>query len=119
MNWHTTQIDDTHILTIYGRFDAHGVPAIKGWLSQVTTNPQPQVQVNLGEVHFIDSAALSVLINGLKQCRIRGGQLVVTELSQPVRIIFELTKMDQIFHLKTQKPESLKQLASSPREVSP
>lgn len=97
MEWQTTHIDGIEVLTINGRFDAHGAPAIKTWLLQAAAGDKPKVLVRLADAHFIDSAALATLIAGLKQCRTRGGALILCELAQPVRIIFELTQMDQMF----------------------
>lgn len=113
MNWHVKQIDNIHILTINGRFDAHTAPAIKTWLRQVTVQTRPQILVHLGGTHFIDSAALAVLISGLKRCREQDGELVLTNLAQPVRIIFELTRMDQIFTIMASDSAALAALAHS------
>lgn len=107
MNWHVTQRDSAYLVQLNGRFDAHTAPAVRSWLTQVTEAPQPQIVVDLGGVHFVDSSALGALAAGLQQCRSRGGRLVLTRLTQPVRIIFELTGLDQIFTITATEAEAL------------
>ena len=86
------------ILRINGRFDVHIVKEIASWLDQVVkTSPQPQILINLQEVHFIDSAALAVLVGGFKQAQKKEGQFCVCDLQQPVRIILEITGLDKAF----------------------
>ena len=46
-------------------------------------------------VNFVDSAGLAALVKGMKRSRELGGNLVIFGLQQPVRIIFELTRLDK------------------------
>lgn len=89
--------NDVAILALSGRFDAHLAPNVKEWLTSIQTVSQPKVVINLKDVHFIDSAALAVLVSSMKNCRQRNGNLVLCELKQSVRIIFELTHLDSAF----------------------
>ncbi len=97
MNTQVIWRDEVPLLKLSGRFDAHGVAAIRGWLRDMTAVARPRLIIDLGAVEYIDSAALGLLVASLKRCRERGGQMVLTSLAQPVRIIFELTQMDQVF----------------------
>ena len=82
-----------------GRFDAHTAPPLASWLDQVSAQLPAQVVVNLEHVYFIDSTALATLVRGMKRCRQQGGDLHLCALQSPVRIIFELTRMDRAFSL--------------------
>lgn len=95
------------ILDLGGRFDAHLVPSVKQWLDQATTTAPAQVIVDLSNVHFIDSMALAILVRGMKRCRQQQGDLYVCGLQQPVRIIFELTRLDKAFTLFTDREQAL------------
>ena len=67
--------------------------------------------VNLGGVSFMDSAALATLVLAMKRCRQAGGDLRLCNLQQPVRIIFELTRLDKAFDIYASETEALAQAA--------
>ena len=90
------EIDGMPVLELEGRFDAHTVTQVKDWIGEYKTNHSYLI-VNLAEATFIDSAALATLVQGMKQCRELGGDLFLCQLAQPVRIIFELTRLDRAF----------------------
>lgn len=107
MNMTTRSVDEVQILALQGRFDAHEVPRVAAWLKQVCQAAPACVVVNLAEVDFIDSTALGALVQGMKTCRLHGGDVRVCALQQPVRIIFELTRLDRAFALFVSEDEAL------------
>jgi len=92
------------VLEIAGRFDAHVAPDVLAWYKQT---PSSAVVVNLAGVNFIDSSALAALAGGMKRCRQRGGDLKLCGLQQPVRIIFELTRMERAFDIFATEAEAV------------
>jgi anti-sigma B factor antagonist len=97
MNQVSRTINGVAVLELSGRFDSHAAPAISAWMTTVTERKPARVVVNLSGVHFIDSAALSALVSGMKHCRMSKGELYLCCLQQPVRIIFELTRLNRAF----------------------
>lgn len=93
MTLKTRTIGEVSLLELSGRFDAHVAPAVKEWQDRAAA----RVVVDLGAVTFVDSTALATLVRGMKHCRQNGGDLRLCGLQQPVRIIFELTKLDRAF----------------------
>ena len=100
------------ILELAGRFDAYGAPRVSEWLKQATRSDPAHVVVNLAGVNFIDSVALGTLVQGLKRCRECHGNLHLCSLQQPVRIIFELTKLDRAFDIFPDEDAAVKAFAS-------
>ena len=62
-------------------------------------NRSPNSVVDLRKVEFIDSSLLGALVVGLKSSTLRHGDLKVVGLQQPVRAMFELTRMHRIFDI--------------------
>ena len=90
-------VNGVDILELSGRFDAYEVPAVANWFNN---HPQTSyVIVNLSGVGFIDSSGLATLVKGLKICRQNNGDLYLSNLSQAVFIIFELTRLDKAFKI--------------------
>ncbi|WP_293127144.1 STAS domain-containing protein [Microcoleus sp. bin38.metabat.b11b12b14.051] len=55
--------------------------------------------IDMGDVDFIDSSGLCALVGGLNAARHRGCRLVICNLSVTVRLIFEITQLDQLFEI--------------------
>lgn len=84
------------VVKLQGRLDAHQGKQVDAQLT-AAIYPGGCMVVNLGKVHFIDSTGLSVLVKVMKHQREQQGEFVLCELQQPVRIIFELTRLDKMF----------------------
>ncbi len=95
------------ILELDGRFDAHVTPPVVQRLEQAASTSPAQVVVNLTGVHFVDSTALAALVKGMKRCRQQNGDLYLCGLQQPVRIIFELTRLDKAFEIYATEAEAV------------
>jgi anti-sigma B factor antagonist len=111
MALNTRSIGNVAVLELAGRFDAHMTPPVVDWLERTATKSPAQVVVNLANVHFIDSSALAVLVKGMKRCRQQNGDLYLAGLQQPVRIIFELTRLDKAFQIYQHENEAVEGFA--------
>lgn len=107
INMRTTE--RTSIVDLSGRLDAHQSNHVTKKLSEAV-EITPRIVVNLGKVHFIDSTGLATLVRGMRKSREKQGDLVLCELQQPVRIIFELTRLDQAFEIYTSEQAALQAL---------
>jgi anti-sigma B factor antagonist len=87
------------VLDLSGRFDAYEVPPVQEWLEKAAAAPPAHILVNMAEVNFIDSTALATLVQGMKRSREQGGDLRLCCLQQPVRIIFELTRLNKAIEI--------------------
>lgn len=106
MDLKSRSLDNVAILELSGRFDAYEAPAVRDWLKKVEGAASTNVVVNLAGVNFIDSTGMSTLIQGMKHCREQGGNLHLCGLQKPVRIIFELTRLDKAFQLFADEEEA-------------
>lgn len=97
MNIATEHDDETTILALAGRFDAHEVDQFRGQLDAIVAGGRHHLTVDLGNVNFIDSSALAELVRGMKHTRELGGDLTLRSPSDPVRVIFELTGLHRAF----------------------
>ncbi|MCI0477481.1 MAG: STAS domain-containing protein [Anaerolineales bacterium] len=97
----------TQILELGGRFDAYGAPQVVKWFDENLTAGSGNIVVDLAGVNFIDSTALATLVQGMKRARQANGDLRLCSLQQPVRIIFELTRLDKAFDIFASQAEAL------------
>lgn len=106
MDIRTHSIDTTAIIELQGRLDAHQGKQVDTALSESLTNRNRTI-INLKKVHFIDSTGLAILVKGMKHHREQAGEMVLCELQQPVRIIFELTRLDRVFNIYPTETDAL------------
>ena len=106
METQTRIMDAVQVVDLHGRLDAHQGKQVDSVLA-AATGQRSRTVVNLSKVHFIDSTGLSVLVKGMKHHREQQGDLVLCELQQPVRIIFELTRLDRMFTIYATETDAL------------
>ncbi len=53
--------------------------------------------IDLKDVKFVDSSGLGALVSAMQTMRNANGKLFVCSISDQVRMLFELTKIDRIF----------------------
>ncbi len=109
MNQHQYKENGIPILELSGRFDAHAADSVRDQLGDLSAGGV----VDMSGVNFIDSTALAVLVQGMKRCREAGGDLILCNLQQATRIIFELTRFDRAFTICSQLDEATSKLSPS------
>lgn len=57
------------------------------------------ILLDLQDVKFMDSSGLGAIVAALKTVRAAGGQLYLCSPNQQVKMLFELTSVDQVFEL--------------------
>lgn len=92
---------DRPLVELVGRFDAHEVPGFRAAVDQLVAVAGSKVRVDLSQVVFIDSSALAELVRAQKTARGRDGDLILGALSDPVRIILELTALLGVFTVES------------------
>lgn len=90
---------DIVFLQLAGRFDITSMDPVREWFETAIPAGHNNIVVNLSDVSFVDSAALAVLVQGMKRSREVNGDVRLCCLRQPVRMIFELTRLDKAFEI--------------------
>lgn len=55
------------------------------------------VGVDLSKVSYIDSSGIAALVEGFQRARTRGGRFVLVAISDAVRAVLELARLDRVF----------------------
>jgi len=63
--------------------------------------------VDFTETGYIDSSGLGVLVSLSKKIREVGGELRLSTLSEDLRTLFELTKLDTLFRISDSRQDGL------------
>jgi anti-sigma B factor antagonist len=86
---------------IGGELDAGNVDRLINAVAPLPSMNGGQIQLDLGGVTFIDSSGLGALITLNNRVTSVGGSVVVRSASAPVRRLLAITKMDEVFGLKS------------------
>jgi anti-sigma B factor antagonist len=89
--------DSANVLTLNGEIDLHVSPDIERVLMSMISKRPPHVVVDLSAVTFIDSSGLAVLIHALQNIQEYGGKLLLSGITEDVRSIFKMARLDQVF----------------------
>jgi anti-sigma B factor antagonist len=95
------------ILSLSGRFDSSESARMTAWVEDQTA---ANIIINLAEVNFVDSSALAVMVKAMKRCRSQKGDLILCQMQQMVRVIFELTRLDKAISIYETEAEAIKAL---------
>jgi anti-anti-sigma factor len=82
---------DTTRLVAVGEIDASSAHTFEAAAMQALAEVPAQVEVDLGEVGFIDSSGLRAIITLSNRARERHADVVVTGLSMAARRVLEIT----------------------------
>ena len=83
--------DQTHVLALRGELDVATVPRLADPLREAIAAGKTAVVIDLGELTFLDSTGLMVLLNALRRVVRQGGNLVIVCTNPTVLRLFDIT----------------------------
>jgi anti-sigma B factor antagonist len=91
---------DTYVIHVAGNLSGYSETEqlhseVKNCLAKITN----KIVVNLGEVHWMGSVGLGVLICCLTSVRDADGDLRLTGINEKVKDLLEITKLNGIFQI--------------------
>jgi anti-sigma B factor antagonist len=101
-----------YVVSVTGEIDAFTSPSLEQELEWVLRDGASNVVVDLGEVAFIDSTALRVLLRALPKFSKRGGKLVLATADSRVLKTLEITGLDTKFSVEPRLAEAISRLAN-------
>ena len=94
-------------VTLQGDLDFHSSPELRAELAKLSEKQVSAILVDLKKVNYIDSSGLATFVELFQKMKRYGGKLILFNLSQGVRSVFEIAKLDSIFHLAKTEKEAL------------
>jgi anti-sigma B factor antagonist len=94
------EVDErTHVIAVAGEIHVSTAPEFSTSLNDAIGQGKTSVVLDLGDVSFIDSTGLSVLLNGLRRVTRRGGRMAIVCTNPTVLRLFEITRLDTTFEI--------------------
>ncbi len=98
------------VLEISGILDGIRGNELRREVSNIVENGTDILLLDLKEVKFIDSSGLGALVSAMQMVRNANGKLFVCSISDQVRMLFELTKIDRILQTFADRDEFNRQV---------
>ena len=99
--------DHTHVLALRGELDVATVPRLADPLRDVIAAGKTAVVIDLGELTFLDSTGLMVLLNGLRRVVRQGGNLAIVCTNPTVLRLFDITGTKTTFTVVESRDEAM------------
>ncbi len=96
------------IVRLSGRLDADSVEKRRQEITRKITADRCSVILNLSSVEFIDSTGLGFLVSLHQEIEKQNRKLIICEVSQQARLLFELTRLNHIFDIFDSEERALK-----------
>ncbi|MBE9166294.1 STAS domain-containing protein [Pleurocapsales cyanobacterium LEGE 06147] len=74
-------------------------------ISETIKSGAKVILVDFSDVTFMDSSGLGALVFSLKTVRAAGAQLFLCSINEQIKMLFELTSLDSIFNIVTDRAE--------------
>ncbi|HZC71534.1 MAG TPA: STAS domain-containing protein [Jatrophihabitans sp.] len=86
-------------IALRGELDLANAPELRGELSRHLDTGRRVIRVDVGGVTFIDSTALSELINASERCHNEQGSLILTNVPMRVRRTIQICGLESVLLL--------------------
>lgn len=112
MQIHEERRDGILVLAPAGRLDSPSSPDLERRL--LAAAGEQRLVLDLGEVEYMSSAGLRVLLKLARRMKDAGGELLLCALGEPVRQVFDLAGLLPLFAVEASRERALGRLAARP-----
>ena len=102
----------THVVDVAGEVDLYSAPELKAHVIDAIDNGKTRIIVDLTNTTFIDSTTLGVLVGARKRLRVNNGTLAVVCPDPDKLGLFEMTGLDRVFSIHSDRAGALAELQS-------
>jgi len=104
--WRCSEVDRVLHVWFHGELDSHAVRITAAPLqASLVAGGSRTVVVDLGELSFMDSSGLALLLRMMKYVEANGGQFLISRLSQMAKRLIELGGLSAWFDPVDEKPQ--------------
>jgi anti-sigma B factor antagonist len=104
--------EKTQVVDVSGEVDLYSAPDLKKHVIGAIEGGKTNIVVDLSKATFIDSTTLGVLVGARKRLRTHGGSLAIVCADSDQLGLFEMTGLDRVFSIHSDRPAALAALQS-------
>ena len=89
-----------HLFVVTEDIDASNAWQLKPRLLEHMTQFGPELQLDLGQVNFIDSTGLGMLVSVLKEAREHDGHVSLINPNREIQRLLQITGLERVFRVQ-------------------
>ncbi|HLR62933.1 MAG TPA: STAS domain-containing protein [Lentibacillus sp.] len=93
--------NEKSVVKLSGEIDAYTAPKLKENLLPLTKKEGHLTEVNLEDVHYMDSTGLGIFISALKSTKEHNSEMRLVDLQDRVLRLFRITGLDELITIDT------------------
>jgi len=105
-----TEENGITIISVDGEVDLTSSPELRSAFDELIDAKVKKVVVDFEKSDYIDSSCLATLIEMQERMEDIEGDMAIANISDRVKSIFEITKVDKLFKIFDSKQEALEQI---------
>lgn len=100
------------ILHLSGQFiGGEETDDLKNALTEIAEKQKSKLIIDLGDVSYLNSTALGVLISAHSNFAKRDGEIILCNVSKTIENIFVITKLSLVFNIEETLKDAIKKLS--------
>jgi anti-sigma B factor antagonist len=107
MSFQVSKVNDVTVIEVEGQLIVGNRNELKNKVLEKIELGEQTFVIDFANTAYIDSSGLGVLVSLSKNIREHGGELRLSSLSEDLRTLFELTKLDTLFQIAEDKERAL------------
>jgi anti-sigma B factor antagonist len=107
MAFEVTEKGGVTIIDVEGQLIVGNRQELKQKVLEKLDGGERKFLIDFSNTGYIDSSGLGVLVSLSKKIREQGGELRLANLNEDLKTLFELTKLDTLFHISNSRDEAL------------
>lgn len=104
--------DGIPVMSLAGRLDVTTSPALEERIQPLLASPGSKLILDCSSLVYVSSAGLRVFITAQRQLVASGGGLAFSSLAKPVRELFHLAGLEELFLIEDSVASAVGKLAS-------
>lgn len=103
--------NDVAVFSMDGELTVANRHELKEGVLDAVVHGETKILIDFAQTSYIDSSGLGVLVSLSKRIREAGGELRLATLNEDLGTLFELTRLDTLFHITEDRSAALADLA--------
>ena len=95
------------VIKIKGDVDLYSSPQLRTQILVLANKKSNRILVDFLEVNYMDSSGVATLVEALQLTNKNGGKLRLFNLKQPIKDVFELSRLDRVFEIFENEGQAL------------
>ncbi len=101
------EVNEVSVLSFEGNLDTNTAPQAQEQIDQLIDGGSSKILINFGDLNYISSAGLRVLLATAKKLKATSGDLKICGLNQTVQEVFDISGFSSILSVVATEEDAL------------